>query len=86
MNISYGGRFRHAAKKMPVKQKEQFAVLVELLAHNPYDPRLHTKTLSGKLSGLYSFRLGRDYRATFQFLTETEIQLIDIAHRKDIYR
>jgi plasmid maintenance system killer protein len=60
--------------------------MIIILSNNPYDPRLHTKTLRGKLSGYCSFRINRDWRVIFQFMTENEIKLIDIANRKDIYR
>jgi len=58
----------------------------ENLAKNPYERKLHTKHLTGKLSGLYSFRITRDYRVVFQFLSPNEIRLVEVAHRKDIYK
>jgi len=57
-----------------------------MLQEDPGNTRLHAKQLGGKLTGLYSFRITREYRAVFQFTLPNEIELIDLAHRKDIYR
>ena len=86
MEIVYGKHFIKAAKKLTPTQKNKLANLIEVLSHNAFDSRLHSKHLTGKLSGLYSFRLGRDFRVLFQFLAPSIIQLVDIANRKDIYK
>ncbi len=49
-------------------------------------PKLHSKPLVGKLKGFYSFRITRNWRVIFSFLDRETIFLIDVAHRKDIYR
>ena len=84
--IYYGKNFLKSAKNLQQPQQEKLAKLLENLAKNPYERKLHTKHLTGKLSGLYSFRITRDYRVIFQFLSPNEIQLVEIAHRKDIYK
>ena len=86
VTVSYSKYFLSQSKKLPKAQQEKLAKLIELLSENPPHPQLHTKHLTGRLSGLYSFRITRDYRVIFQFLSPSEIQLIDVAHRKDIYR
>ncbi len=53
---------------------------------NPYHTQLHTKSLSGELAGIYSFRITRDLRVLFKFLSSDKIILIDVGDRKDIYR
>lgn len=47
---------------------------------------LHTKYLTGRLPGLLSFRITRDWRVIFKFNDAHTIQLIRVRHRKDIYR
>ena len=84
--IYYGKNFLKSAKNLQQPQQEKLAKLLENLAKNPYERKLHTKHLTGKLSGLYSFRITRDYRVIFQFLSPNEIQLVEVAHRKDIYK
>ncbi|HDH31673.1 MAG TPA: hypothetical protein ENH26_02770 [Candidatus Wolfebacteria bacterium] len=53
---------------------------------NPFNSKLHTKPLIGKLKGFYSFRITRGWRVIFNFLNHQKIFLIDVAHRKDIYK
>jgi mRNA interferase RelE/StbE len=52
------------------------------------DPLAHAKSLSGKLKGLYRFRVG-DYRVIFEVAEDGSISILTIlvvAHRKDIYK
>lgn len=86
VRVYYSDNFLRHAKKLTAKQQTKLAELVVLLKDNPYHPQLHTKSLSGELSGVYSFRITRDLRALFKFLSPDEIILINIGNRKDIYR
>lgn len=52
------------------------------------DPLLRAKSLTGKLSGWYRYRIG-DYRAIFSLDNNGQIVLLKvlkIKHRKDVYR
>ena len=60
MKISYGDHFLRHIKKVPEKQQAKLSKLVVLLSENPFHPLLHTKSLSGDFSGLFSFRITRD--------------------------
>ena len=78
--------FVKAAKKLPIPQQEKLGVLLQNLQENPFSPLLHAKPLTGALAGFYSFRITRDWRVLFQFVDEETVKIIDVAHRKDIYR
>lgn len=84
--IRYGDSFLKSAEVLNSKQEEKLAYLVELLEKNVFHQLLHTKSLSGKLVGFYSFRITRDWRVLFKFLSPEEILLIKIGHRKNIYK
>ena len=86
LTARYSDSFLKSARKLPKEQQEKLASLIELLSDNPFHPQLHTKHLTGKLSGLYSFRITRDWRVIFQFVSPQELKLINVANRKDIYR
>lgn len=86
MKIIYGPSFLKSAKRLPTKIQTKLDYLTILLAENLYHPLLHTKPLSGNLSGFYSFRITRDWRVIFNFLDPETIQLLRVANRKDIYR
>lgn len=84
--LVYGPLFWKQAGKLPRAQQEKLARLIPLLASNPFDPRLHTKHLKQPLEGTYAFRITRDWRATFQFVDQITVRLLEVKHRKDIYR
>ena len=86
VTLVYSKYFLSQAKKLPKPQQEKLAELLDLLSSNPFHSKLHTKHLTGKLSGLFSFRITRDWRVIFQFISPREIVLVDVAHLKDVYR
>ena len=89
MEIVYSKDFVKSAKLVPQPVQSKLAALLKILKENPFYPKLnppHTKPLVGKLKNFYSFRITRDWRVIFRFLDPQTIFLIDIAHRKDIYK
>lgn len=86
MKIVYGKRFKRSARDISAKLQVKLAELLEILKEKPFHPFLHTKPLAGELKGIFSFRINRDWRATFYFLDENTIYLLEVDNRKDIYR
>jgi len=86
IRIAYADRFIKAAKSLDISLQNKLADCIALMQTNPFHSGLHTKPLSGPLAGMYSFRINRDWRVLFKFASPDMIQLIDIGHRKDIYR
>ncbi len=84
--IVFGNKFLKSAEKLDKQLKSKLKASLDILSENPFNPTLHTKSLSGKLSGYHSFRLGRDYRVIFEFVSSDEIYLLKVGCRKDIYR
>lgn len=84
--LVFSKKFVKSSQKLPDRQQEKLAELLEVLKDDPFDQKLHTKALSGNLSGLFSFRITREYRVVFRFLSPESIQLLRAAHRKDVYR
>jgi mRNA-degrading endonuclease YafQ of YafQ-DinJ toxin-antitoxin module len=59
---------------------------MELFSKNPFNPRLRTHRLTGKLEGLWAFSVTFDCRLIFKFLNGNEILLIDIGgHHDEVY-
>jgi mRNA-degrading endonuclease RelE of RelBE toxin-antitoxin system len=83
--VSYTRDFLRHFKKLPRATQIKADSMVSLLAIDFRDSRLHTKKLNANID-LYSFRIGRDYRAVFRFETGDYIKLLDIRHRKDVYK
>ena len=85
MKVYYGDHFKRNVERLEVKQQAKLTELVVLLKENPFNPLLHVKKLSGKLTGIYSLRISRDIRVLFKFSSPEEIFISDVGHRKDIY-
>ncbi len=77
--------FRKSFEKLPRGIQKKAHGLLEILAFDYRDARLHTKKLHGNRVE-YSFRIYRDYRGIFCFEDGGIILLLHIAHRKDIYK
>lgn len=86
LRVYYGDTFLKHAKKLGSKEQAKLSRLVVLLRDNPFNSALHTKPLSHELSGIYSFRITRDWRVLFKFISAYEIMLIDVGNRRDIYK
>jgi addiction module RelE/StbE family toxin len=65
--------------------KQKFAEAVTLFSINPYDPKLKTHKLSGKLKEYWAFTVDYDTRIVFKFISEHEILLIDIGSHDEVY-
>ncbi|PIV45340.1 MAG: hypothetical protein COS25_00310 [Candidatus Nealsonbacteria bacterium CG02_land_8_20_14_3_00_37_10] len=86
VSLLYTDSFLRSTRKLPKPQQDKLAFLLEALQKNPFHPKLHTKSLVGPLTGFYSFRITRDWRVIFQFVSPETIKLIEIGPRKDIYQ
>ena len=86
VSLVYTNSFLKSAKKLPKSQQSKLAQLLETLQENPFHQKLHTKNLTGPLTGFYSFRITRDWRVIFQFLSPDAVKIIELGHRKDIYK
>ncbi len=86
VRIEYNRYFEKQVAHLEPQLRKKLAILLALMAENPYDPHLHTKPLSEPFSGILSFRITRDWRVTFHFLTPTTVRLLEVRHRKDMYR
>ena len=86
INIIYHRDFLKSAKNLQENQQRKLAQLIHVIQDDPFDSLLHTKRLSGELTGFLSFRITRDWRCIFQFLNANTIFLLRVKHRKDIYR
>jgi mRNA-degrading endonuclease RelE of RelBE toxin-antitoxin system len=86
IRVGYDPLFLKQVKRLPLAQQEKLSHLLALLRANPYDPRLHTKKLGPPLEGQFAFRITRDWRVVFRFLSNEELFITRVKHRKDIYR
>lgn len=86
VTVSFKKGFQKSVKFLNTQQREKLSELVVILAEDPFHSTLHTKSLAGKLAGLFSFRITREWRVMFKFVSPKEVLVIKVRHRKDIYR
>lgn len=86
MTIVFASKFLKSSEGLPLNIQTKLDQLIEVLSKDPYHPLLHTKQLTGNMTGYLSFRITRDWRVLFQFLDPKTIQVLRVKHRKDIYR
>ena len=78
-------RYKKAVSVLPSKIRQLLVGQEILLIEDIFHSKLHTKKL--KIPGIlaFSFRITRNYRGIFR-LSDKNVILSAIGHRKDIYR
>lgn len=85
MTLAYSPAFEKSFKRLPEAIQRKVRAQLLLLEQDWTDSRLHRKQLQGE-ERTYSFRITRDYRAIIFHVEESVLLLVDIGHRKDVYR
>ena len=67
MKIYYSSKFAKEYKKLPKKVKDQAKKKEKIFRIDPFDKRLKTHKLSGKLKHFHSFSIDYQYRIIFEF-------------------
>jgi mRNA-degrading endonuclease RelE of RelBE toxin-antitoxin system len=87
IQITYADGFEKSVLALPLPTQRKLSRLIPILAESPFDVRLHTKKLGGRLADQFSFRITRDWRVIFKFVGDLQtVQLLRAKHRKDAYR
>ena len=86
VRIEYSRDFEKQAYRLEIRLQQKLAKLLVLLPKISRLPRPHTKPLSEPFVGILSFRITRDWRVTFNLSSPDAIRLLEVKHRKDIYR
>ena len=90
IEIVWDEKFKGIYKKWSKKHPdliEQFRNRLELFIEDPFNPSLKTHTLSGLLTGSWSFRINYEHRLIFKFLGKgkTKVLLIDLGTHEEVY-
>jgi len=84
-NIYYSDDFLKRFKKLPIDIKKIAISKTEIFECNPLHPSLRLHMLIGKLSGLWSISLTRNYRLIFERQDNGDILFVSIGSH-DIYK
>jgi len=86
MKIIYGSKFAREYKKLLDNIKDIAEEQEALFRKNPFDPKLKTHKLKGKLSGFLSFSIGHKYRIIFEFSKDKNTTYFHSVGNHDIYQ
>jgi len=89
MEVSFSDSFRKVFRKR-IKSAEielEFWNRLEIFVNEPFDSKLKTHKLSGKLKGLWSFTIEYDLRVVFFFTNDKPKQAIfvDLGTHDEVY-
>lgn len=65
--------------------KKKFWDTLKLFTKNPFNQKLKTHKLRGKLEGLWALSITYDCRLIFKFIKKDEVLLIDIGEHDEVY-
>ena len=85
MKIYYSSKFAKEYKKLPLKLKTIAEKKELIFRQNPFDSRLKTHRLTGKLKNFWSFSLDFRHRIIFEIVDEKTIWFHAVGTHK-IYR
>ncbi|MEA3355658.1 MAG: type II toxin-antitoxin system mRNA interferase toxin, RelE/StbE family [Patescibacteria group bacterium] len=85
MKIIYSGKFAREYKRLSVKIKTKAEAKELVFRKNPFDARLKTHKLTGKLQKYWSFSIDHKHRIVFQLKDEKTIWFHSVGSHQ-IYR
>ena len=89
MEVAFSGSFRKIFKKRVESTdiETEFWFRLELFINDPFDTRLKTHKLSGKLKDLWSFSIEYDLRVVFYFTKDKpkKAVFVDIGTHDEVY-
>ena len=86
MEIVYSSKFAREYKNLPRHAKEIAEEHEKLFRRNPFDSKLRTHKLKGKLSGFFSFSIGYQHRIIFEFAKNRKTVYFHSVGDHDIYQ
>ncbi len=89
MEVSFSESFKKAFSKR-IKYSEiepEFWIRLELFVNDPFDEKLKTHKLSGKLKDMWSFSIGYNLRVVFYFTKDKpkKTVFVDIGSHDEVY-
>ncbi|HOU47010.1 MAG TPA: type II toxin-antitoxin system YafQ family toxin [Chitinophagales bacterium] len=89
MEVVFGDSFKKVFKKkiIDTDSENEFWTRLELFIANPFDAKLKTHKLSGKLKNLWSFSIEYDVRVIFYFNNDKpkKAVFVDIGNHDEVY-
>ena len=76
--VDFANEFSKSIKKLLPKEKSLYLKKYQWFIENPYDARLKTHKLRGRLADRTSFSVNYSIRVVFKFITTDKVVFLDI--------
>lgn len=86
MEIIYSSKFAREYRKLSASIKDIAEEQEIIFRKNPFNPKLKTHKLKGKLSGFLAFSIGHEYRIIFEFSKNRKTVYFHSVGSHDIYQ
>lgn len=86
MDILYSSKFAKEYRRLPDEIKNIAEAQETFFRKNPFDPKLKTHKLKGKLKEFLSFSIGYRYRIIFEFSKDKKTAYFHSVGDHDIYQ
>jgi mRNA-degrading endonuclease YafQ of YafQ-DinJ toxin-antitoxin module len=86
--VAFSSSFKRAFRKRikgNAGSEARFWERLEIFRNDPFDQRLRTHKLSGRLKDLWSFSIEYDVRIVFSFLEGERALFVDIGTHEEVY-
>ena len=83
--FEFSDKFYEYVEELPIDVKRRFRKVIELLSSEPKHPSLRIEKLEGT-GGIYSVRVTKEYRMTFEFKEGGVIFLRVVGKHDVVYR
>ena len=84
IKINLSSKFKRAYKKLPAHIQTDFDKRIKLFFINPFDPKLKTHKLKGRLQSCQALRLKDGFRVLFEFVDSDTVDLLSVGPH-DLY-
>jgi mRNA-degrading endonuclease YafQ of YafQ-DinJ toxin-antitoxin module len=78
MKIFYSTQFFHEYRQLPIEVKKKVEKKENIFRQNPFDKRLKTHKLKGRLADFWAFSVDFHYRVIFNFQNEKDVRFYAI--------
>ena len=88
LQIKRTDKFKKSYKKWIKKHpdlQDTFNEIIQIVMINPYQSKLKTHKLTGRLKGLWALSITYEYRIIFEFINENSILLHAIGKHDEVY-
>ncbi len=88
IEIAFSSSFERAFERKiagNIEREKLFRAKLEVFQNNPFEAKLKTHKLSGKLKDYWSFSVEYDLRIIFYFSEKEKVVFIDVGTHKEVY-